>query len=54
VGVGQASRAALTETAAKAVTAATAATPRRHLARTPPEWAPFAPRNAELAARLTA
>jgi excinuclease ABC subunit C len=26
---------------------------RRHLERTPPDWAPFAQRNAELAARLT-
>ena len=31
-----------------------AAAARRHLARTPPEWIPFAQRNAELAARLTA
>ena len=31
-----------------------AATARRHLEQTPPEWAPFAQRNAELAARHTA
>ena len=30
------------------------ATARRHLEQTPPEWVPFARRNAELAARLTA
>jgi excinuclease ABC subunit C len=29
------------------------ATARRHLERTPPDWVPFAQRNAELAARLT-